>query len=129
MPTPVRARLTLRGPDKQEVAVAEVEVPPFGHVFAPFPGRVTGGQLWVQLVKQPARALFYPAVTLVNAATGEPTHLLATPSKKTAPPEWLAVRPRSLPVASEPQRPTRAVPSAQPLRPGGQARRPAPSPR
>ena len=129
MPTPVRARLTLRGPDKQEVAVAEVEVPPFGHVFAPFPGRVTGGQLWVQLVKQPARALFYPAVTLVNAATGEPTHLLATPSKKTAPPEWLAVRPRSLPVASEPQRPTRAVPSAPPLRPGGQARRPAPLPR
>jgi hypothetical protein len=102
IPTPVRARLTLRGPDKQEVAAAEVDIPPFGHVFAPFPGRTTGGQLAVQLVKPPAQALFYPAVTLVNAATGEPTHLLATPSKKTAPPEWLAVRPQPLPPAATP---------------------------
>lgn len=99
IPAPVRARLTLRGPDKREVGASEVDVPPFGHVFAPFPGRTTGGQLAVQLVKPPAQALFYPAVTLIAAATGEPTHLLATPSKKTAPPEWLASRPAPLPAA------------------------------
>ena len=100
IPAPVRARLTLRGPDKREIAATEVDLQPFGHVFAPFPGRTTGGQLAVQLVKPPATALFYPVVTQVNATTGEPTHLLATPSKKTAPPEWLAVRPRRLPVAA-----------------------------
>lgn len=98
MPAAARARLSLRGADKQEVAVSEVEIPPFGFVFAPFPGRVTDGQLWVQLVKPPAQALFYPAVTLVNAATGEPAHLLATPSTKTAPPAWLQVRPHRLPI-------------------------------
>ena len=100
IPAPVRARITLRDAEKQEVAAAELDIPAFGHAFAPFPGRVTDGQLTVQLVKPPAKALFYPAVTLVNAATGEPVHLLATPSQKTAPPEWLLARPQRLPVAA-----------------------------
>jgi len=113
MPTAIRARLSLRGADKQEVAAAELEIPPFGQMFAPFPGRVTDGQLVVNLVKPPATALFSPVVTLVNAATGEPTHLLATPSKKTAPPEWLAARPGTLPVAGDPQRAAPAVKGAR----------------
>jgi hypothetical protein len=99
MPVAARARLSLRAADKKEVAATEVEIPPFGQMLVPFPGRVTNGQLWVQLVKAPAQALFYPVVTLVNAATLEPTHLLATPSKKTAAPEWLQVHPGRLPIA------------------------------
>ena len=97
MPVAARARLSLRDADRQEVAAAEVALPPFGHVFAPFPGRVTDGQLWVQLVKPPANALFYPAVTLVNRGTREPVHLLAAPAKRVAPPEWLLATSRRLP--------------------------------
>jgi hypothetical protein len=109
MPAATRARLSLRGADKKEVAVTEVEIPPFGYVYAPFPGRVTNGQLWVQLVKPAPQALFYPVVTLVNAATKEPTHLLATPSKKTAAPEWLQVRPHRLPIAPPDRGPASAA--------------------
>jgi hypothetical protein len=102
IPAAVRARIVLRDAAKREVAATELEVPPFGQVFAPFPGRASGGQLWVQLVKPPAKALFYPVVTQVDAATGEPTHLLAAPSPKTAPPEWLAAAPQPLAPAPAP---------------------------
>jgi hypothetical protein len=99
MPAAVRAKLTLRDRGKRVVGEGEVEIPPFGQKLVPFPGTVTDGQLVVQLVKPPATALFYPAVTMVETATGEPTHLLATPSRKEAPPEWLASRPLRLPIA------------------------------
>jgi hypothetical protein len=102
IPAAVRVRISLRDVGKREVGASEVDVAPFGQAFAPFPGRTTGGQLWVQLVKPPARAPFYPVVTQVSAATGEPTHLLAVPSPKTAPPEWLAVRPQRLPHSPSP---------------------------
>jgi len=99
IPAGVQAKLTLRDRGKRVVGEGEVEIPPFGQKLVPFPGTVTDGQLVVQLVKPPATALFYPAVTMVETATGEPTHLLATPSRKEAPPEWLASRPLRLPIA------------------------------
>jgi 4-amino-4-deoxy-L-arabinose transferase-like glycosyltransferase len=98
IPTPVHALVTLRDRDKQVVGTSELDLPAFGQKLVPFPGTVTDGQLSVQLVKQPAQALFYPVVTMVETVTGEPTHLLATPSRKEAPPEWLALRPARLPI-------------------------------
>ncbi len=103
MPGAAQAKVTLRDRGKVVAGEALVSVPPFGQVFVPFPGTVTDGQLVVNLVGQPATALFYPAVTLVETATGEPTHLLATPSRKEAPMEWLAARPAPLPAAGGPQ--------------------------
>jgi 4-amino-4-deoxy-L-arabinose transferase-like glycosyltransferase len=101
VPAPVHALVTLRGRDKQVVGTSELDLAAFGQKLVPFPGTVTDGQLSVQLVKQPAQALFYPVVTMVETATGEPTHLLATPSRKEAPAEWLAVRPARLPIAAD----------------------------
>jgi hypothetical protein len=105
VPVAVRAKLTLRDRGKQVVGQSEIELPPFGQRFVPFPGTVSDGQLSVQLVKPPATALFYPLVTMLDAATGEPTHLLATPSKKEAPPDWLAVHPARLPIEGGPPPP------------------------
>jgi hypothetical protein len=99
IPTPVHALVTLRNRDKQVVGTSELDLPAFGQKLVRFPGTATDGQLSVQLAKPPAQALFYPVVTMVETATGEPTHLLAPPSKKEAPPEWLAVRPAKLPIA------------------------------
>jgi hypothetical protein len=116
MPAPAHALVTLVDGAKHVVATSELDIPPFGERFLPFPGTVTDGELWVELVRQPATALFYPAVTMVATATGEPTHLLATPSTKEAPPEWLAPRPQRLPVAGGPPpvRQARAARSARP---------------
>jgi 4-amino-4-deoxy-L-arabinose transferase-like glycosyltransferase len=103
MPVPARARVTLRDGARQVVGESEFELPPFGQTLVPFPGTVSDGQLLVRLVGQPATALFYPAVTMVETATGEPTHLLGTPSRKEAPAEWLAVRPQRLPLGPPPR--------------------------
>jgi 4-amino-4-deoxy-L-arabinose transferase-like glycosyltransferase len=99
IPGPVHATLTLRDGGRTTIGESDVEIPPFGEVFVPFPGSVTDGQLSVQLVKPPANALFYPSVTLVDQTTGEPTHLLASPSRKEAPPEWFSTHPGPLPAA------------------------------
>ncbi len=118
VPVPVHALVTLVDGAKNVVGKRELDIPPFGQELVPFPGAVTDGRLLVELVKQPETALFYPAVTMVATVTGEPTHLLATPSKKEAPPEWLAARPRRLPVAGGPQQ-LRQPPAARTERPQG----------
>jgi Dolichyl-phosphate-mannose-protein mannosyltransferase len=94
-PVRVRVRVLTRGGGV--VSDREVAVPAFGHLRLDLAAAVTDGRVEVELVDAPRQSMLVPYVSMVDEATGLPTHRLQDQAPERVPPKgWLPPFPRPL---------------------------------